>query len=88
MNNLLYRVSQKIIITRDHKKLLINIINSLSDEFNVNDFKSATNLSRKYAIPYLEFLDKSGVTTKTDKSGKRKKLIWVNESFSFSLCFV
>jgi len=75
MNNLLYRVSQKIIITRDHKKLLINIINSLSDEFNVNDFKSATNLSRKYAIPYLEFLDKSGVTAKTDNDGKRKKLI-------------
>ena len=75
MNNLLYRVSQKIIITKDHKNLLINIINSLSDEFNVNDFKSATNLSRKYAIPYLEFLDKSGVTVKTDSDGKRKKLI-------------
>ena len=75
MNNLLYRVSQKIIITKDHKNLLINIINSLSDEFNVNDFKSATNLSRKYAIPYLEFLDKSGVTAKTDSDGKRKKLI-------------
>jgi len=75
MNNLLYRVSQKIIITRDHKNLLLNIINSLSDEFNVNDFKSATNLSRKYAIPYLEFLDKSGVTVKTDSDGKRKKLI-------------
>ncbi len=75
MNNLLYRVSQKIVITREHKKLLLNIILSLSNEFSVNDFKSATNLSRKYAIPYLEFLDKSGVTTKTDKSGKRKKLI-------------
>ena len=75
MNNLLYRVSQKIIITRDHKNLLLNIINSLSDEFNVNDFKSATNLSRKYAIPYLEFLDKSGVTVKTDSDGRRKKLI-------------
>ena len=75
MNNLLYRVSQKIVITIEHKKLLLNIIHSLSNEFSVNDFKSATNLSRKYAIPYLEFLDKSGVTTKTDKSGKRKKLI-------------
>ena len=75
MNNLLYRVSQKIVITIEHKKLLLNIIHSLSNEFSVNDFKSATNLSRKYAIPYLEFLDKSGVTTKTDKSGKRKKLL-------------
>ena len=75
MNNLLYRVSQKIVITRDHKNLLLKIINSLPNEFNVNEFKSATNLSRKYAIPYLEFLDKSGVTTKTDSDGKRKKLI-------------
>jgi small GTP-binding protein len=75
MNNLLFRVSQKIVITKDHKNLLLKVINSLPAEFNVNEFKSATNLSRKYAIPYLEFLDKSGVTTKTDSDGKRKKLI-------------
>ncbi len=75
MNNLLFRVSQKIVITTDHKNLLLKVINSLPAEFNVNEFKSATNLSRKYAIPYLEFLDKSGVTTKTDSDGKRKKLI-------------
>ena len=75
MKNLLFRVSQKIVITTDHKNLLLKIINSLPAEFNVNEFKSATNLSRKYAIPYLEFLDKSGVTTKTDGDGRRKKLI-------------
>jgi len=75
MKNLLFRVSQKIVITKDHKNLLLKVINSLPAEFNVNEFKSATNLSRKYAIPYLEFLDKSGVTTKTDGDGRRKKLI-------------
>ena len=75
MNNLLFRVNQKIVITREHKNLLISLVQSLSNEFSVNDFKTATNLSRKYAIPYLEFLDKSGITTKTDVSGTRKKLI-------------
>ena len=78
MNNLLFRVNQKIVITKEHKNLLISLVQSLSDEFSVNDFKTATNLSRKYAIPYLEFLDKSGITTKTDVSGTRKKLIRVN----------
>lgn len=75
MNSYLFRVSPKIVITKEHKNLLINIVNSLKDEFSVSDFKNAANLTRKYAIPYLEFLDKSGVTAKIDQSGTRKKLV-------------
>ena len=46
----------------------------MPDKFSVKDFKGKSNLSRKYAIPYLELLDKIGITQKIDKAGSRKKL--------------
>ena len=53
---------------------LVEIVGFMPDEFSVKDFKDKSNLSRKYAIPYLELLDKIGVTQKIDKAGSRKKL--------------
>ena len=70
----IYRVDSKIIISDEHLKQLLEIIGFMPDEFSVKDFKDKSNLSRKYAIPYLELLDKIGVTQKTDKAGSRKKL--------------
>ena len=55
-------------------KQLVEIIELMPDEFSVKEFKDKTSLSRKYAIPYLELLDKIGVTQKIDKVGSRKKL--------------
>jgi len=70
----IYRVDSKIIISDKHLKQLIEIIETMPDEFSVKDFKDKSNLSRKYAIPYLELLDKIGVTQKINKEGARKKL--------------
>jgi len=70
----IYRVDSKIIISDEHLKQLVEIVGFMPDEFSVKDFKDKSNLSRKYAIPYLELLDKIGVTQKTDKAGSRKKL--------------
>ncbi len=70
----IYRVDSKIIITDKHLKQLVEIIEFMPDEFSVKDFKDKSNLSRKYAIPYLELLDKIGVTQKIDKAGSRKKI--------------
>ena len=70
----IYRVDSKIIISDKHLKQLVEIIGFMPDKFSVKDFKDKSNLSRKYAIPYLELLDKIGVTQKTDKAGSRKKL--------------
>ena len=53
-------------------KQLVEIVGFMPDEFSVKDFKDKSNLSRKYAIPYLELLDKIGVTQKIDKAGSRK----------------
>ncbi len=70
----IYRVDSKIIISDKHLKQLVDIVGFMPDEFSVKDFKDKSNLSRKYAIPYLELLDKIGVTQKIDKAGSRKKL--------------
>ena len=74
MNGCLFRVSKNIVISKDHKNQLIEIINSLPDNFSVTDFKEKSSLTRKYAIPFLEFLDKELVTKKIDSRGIRKKL--------------
>ncbi|MFL2696147.1 MAG: SelB C-terminal domain-containing protein, partial [Candidatus Actinomarina sp.] len=70
----IYRVDSKLIIADIHLEKLIGILKKLPENFSISDFKDASNLSRKYSIPYLELLDKLKITTKIDKSGKRKKL--------------
>ena len=75
MNEYLYRVDKNMIIGKEHKSELVEILQKLPDIFDVSEFKEASNLSRKYAIPYLEFLDKCLYTSKINSSGKRKKLV-------------
>ncbi len=70
----IYRVDSKIIISDIHLKQLVKIVELMPNEFSIKEFKDKTSLSRKYAIPYLELLDKIGVTQKIDKLGSRKKL--------------
>jgi len=75
MNNYLYRINKKLIISDHHKNTLIELLKDLPDIFTVKEFKDIANLSRKYAIPYLEFLDSESLTAKIEDSGKRKKLV-------------
>ena len=75
MNNYLYRINKKLIISDHHKNTLIELLKDLPDIFTVKEFKDIANLSRKYAIPYLEFLDNESLTAKIEDSGKRKKLV-------------
>ena len=71
----IYRVDSKIIISDQHLKQLVEIVGFMPDKFSVKDFKDKSSLSRKYAIPYLELLDKIGITQKIDKAGSRKKTL-------------
>lgn len=75
MNNYLHRLNKKLIISDHHKKRLIELLKDLPDIFTVKEFKDIANLSRKYAIPYLEFLDRESLTAKIEDSGERKKLV-------------
>jgi len=74
MNRYLYRVSKNIVISEDQKNQLIEIIDSLPENFSVTHFKEKSLLTRKYAIPFLEFLDKESITKKIDSNGMRKKI--------------
>ena len=74
MNGCLFRVSKNIIISEDQRDQLLEIIDSLPNNFSVTDFKEQSSLTRKYAIPYLEFLDKELVTKKIDSNGLRTKI--------------
>ena len=75
MSEYLYRVDKNIIIGKEHISELVDILKKLPDVFDVSEFKQESSLSRKFAIPYLEFLDKYQYTSKIDSSGKRKKLV-------------
>ena len=75
MSDYLYRVDKNIIIGKEHISELIDILEKLPDIFDISEFKEESGLSRKFAIPYLEFLDKYLYTSKIDSSGKRKKLV-------------
>ena len=74
MNGCLFRVSKNIVISEDQRSQLLKIIDSLPNNFSVTDFKEQSSLTRKYAIPYLEFLDKELVTRKIDSTGLRTKI--------------
>ena len=39
-------------------------IKEMSDGFTVADFRDATSLSRKYAVPFLEWADNEGLTVR------------------------
>ena len=74
MNGCLFRVSKNIVISEDQRDQLLEIIDSLPNNFSVTDFKEQSSLTRKYAIPYLEFLDKELVTKKIESNGLRTKI--------------
>ena len=74
MNGCLFRVSKNMVISENQKNQLLEIVDSLPNNFSVTDFKEQSSLTRKYAIPYLEFLDKELVTKKIDSSGLRTKI--------------
>ena len=46
----------------DHLKKQLGVYKSKSTKINVAQFKELTGVSRKYAIPLLEFLDRERIT--------------------------
>ena len=59
----------------DFIDLMINNLSQLPKIFTVSEFKDINKISRKYAIPYLEYLDQNRLTKKIDNDGKRENLI-------------
>jgi selenocysteine-specific elongation factor len=63
--NLLVKISEEMVIDRENLDKLIagvRALKSKSSKLGVAEFKDLTGVSRKYAIPLLEYLDRQRVT--------------------------
>ena len=73
--NLLLRIDQSILITSSNFNTLKNKLILFFKEqpsITVPEFKELLNISRKYAIPMLEYLDKIQFT---NRNGNKRELI-------------
>ena len=60
----LVRVSEDFVFLPSQIDQILEIIRSLPNGFTVADFRDAAGLSRKYAVPILEWTDREGVTVR------------------------
>ncbi len=58
----LVRVSDELVWLPDQIDKIRRLLESLPEEFTVAQFRDAAGLSRKYAVPLLEWADKEGIT--------------------------
>ena len=61
----LIKVSDELVVHREHIETLVRNIKARKErkpQLGVVEFKELTGLSRKYAIPLLEYLDRQRVT--------------------------
>lgn len=63
-NGDLVRISGDIVFLPSQIEQILEIIRSFPDRFTVADFRDAAGLSRKYAVPLLEWTDREGVTVR------------------------
>ena len=58
----LVRVSGSLVFLPDQIETIRATIAEMTERFTVADFRDATGLSRKYAVPILEWADMEGLT--------------------------
>jgi selenocysteine-specific elongation factor len=58
----LVRVSDDLVFLPEQVEEITAILGTMNAEFTVADFRDRTGLSRKYAVPLLEWADKEGLT--------------------------
>jgi selenocysteine-specific elongation factor len=63
-NGELIRVSPELVYLPGQIEELKKTMAGLGEEFTVADFRDAAGLSRKYAVPILEWSDKEGLTVR------------------------
>jgi selenocysteine-specific elongation factor len=60
----LVRVGENLVFLPDQIEELKTILRGMPDAFTVANFRDATGLSRKYAVPVLEWADMEGLTVR------------------------
>ena len=67
----LVRVSQDLVYLPSQIAAIESILHDLPEGFTVADFRDAAGLSRKYAVPILEWTDRESITV---RSGDQRRL--------------
>ncbi len=67
----LVRVAEDLVYLPEHLEELMTVIRSMEGPFTVSEFREAAAVSRKYAVPVLEWADRQGVTVRV---GDRRRL--------------
>jgi selenocysteine-specific elongation factor len=60
----LVRISPDLVMLPDQIEQIRRLIESMPDGFTIADFRDRTGLSRKYAVPILEWADTEGLTVR------------------------
>lgn len=60
----LVRIAPNLVLLPEQVEELKSIMGALGEEFTVSQFRDAAGLSRKYAVPFLEWSDKEGLTVR------------------------
>ncbi len=68
----LVQISSDFVFLPDQVDDLIAVLRSFEAPFGVSDFKDQTGLSRKYAVPFLEWTDSKGFTVRTGDTRRFK----------------
>ncbi len=74
-NKLLIRISADILLHKNYVNEMINKVEKFfenNEELTVSQFKDMFGISRKYAIPYLEYLDRIGITKRVGNVRRRR----------------
>ena len=61
----LVQVSNEFVYLPEQIDELLAVIDGFEEPFGVSEFKDRAGLSRKYAVPFLEWTDDTGVTVRT-----------------------
>jgi selenocysteine-specific elongation factor len=60
----LVRISDDFVFLPRHVDELVTVVRSFEETFTVSEFRDRSGLSRKYAVPFLEWSDKAGHTVR------------------------
>lgn len=69
----LVRVSDEFVYLPDQIETLIAGIQAFDHPFGVSEFKDVVGLSRKYAVPFLEWADDRGLTVRMGDKRRRRE---------------
>lgn len=68
----LVRISEDLVYPLGKVDVLVDVLRALEEPFTVGEFRDAGRISRKHAIPLLEWADRHGITRRV---GDRRQLI-------------